>query len=139
MAQITVKQLEALRAIDNGKRLPDGDSLFGIARITSDAKSPISVDFQWRYKINGKRREIRIGTWPKFGLKEIRDKRDQLRAEVASGHDPIDRKTAEKLARQADQQEAIERQKLRLEEIAVSRARQTVRGLFVSADAKLTS
>lgn len=62
MALITVKALEALRDSDHGKRLPDGGSLFGMVRATPDIKNPVSVDFQWRYKLNGKTRQVRMGS-----------------------------------------------------------------------------
>ena len=62
MALITVEALEALRDSDHGKRLPDGGSLFGMVRATPDIKNPVSVDFQCWYKLNGKTRQVRMGS-----------------------------------------------------------------------------
>ena len=130
MALITTKTLEALRVTDHGKRLADGGSMFGTVRAAPDTKNPVSVDFQWRYKLNGKTRQLRVGTWPKLSLKEVRVERDKLRAEVTKGHDPIERKAADKLKIEIDKVEAHHHQLDLLEEIAEKQARLTVRGLF---------
>jgi integrase len=130
MALITTKALEALRGADDGKRLPDGGSMFGMVRATPDAKNHVSVDFQWRYKLNGKTRQVRIGSWPKMSLKALRDERDRLAVEVKSGTDPVQRKATEKLKIEVDQVEAHNKQLDRLEVIAQQQARLTVRQLF---------
>lgn len=130
MALITTKALEALRGTDDGRRLPDGGSMFGMVRATPDAKNPVSVDFQWRYKLNGKTRQVRIGSWPKMSLKALRDERDRLAVEVKSGTDPVQRKATEKLKIEVDQVEAHNKQLDRLEVIAQQQARLTVRQLF---------
>jgi hypothetical protein len=130
MALITTKTLEALRATDHGKRLADGGSMFGPVRATPDTKNQVSVDFQWRYKLNGKTRQLRVGSWPKLSLKGVRAERDKLRAEVTTGLDPIERKAADKLKIEIDKVEAHHHQLDRLEEIAEKQARLTVRGLF---------
>ena len=130
MALITVKTLEALRDSDHGKRMPDGGSMFGVVRATPDTKNPVSVDFQWRFKIKGKTGQMRIGSWPKVSLKAIRDARDLLAAEVKTGVNPIERKATEKLKIEVDAVEAHHHQLDRLDEIAEKQARLTVRGLF---------
>lgn len=130
MTLITTKALEALRSQDDGKRLPDGGSMFGTVRATPDAKNHVSVDFQWRYKFNGKTRQVRIGSWPKLSLKALRDERDRLAVEVKSGTDPVQRKATEKLKIEVDQVEAHNKQLDRLEVIAEQQARLTVRQLF---------
>jgi integrase len=130
MALITVKALEALRGFDHGKRLPDGGSMFGTVRATPDTKNPVSVDFQWRYKLGSKTRQVRIGSWPKLSLKAIRDERDRLAVEVKSGVDPVQRKATEKLRVEVDQVEAHTQQLDRLQLIAEKQARLTVRQLF---------
>jgi len=130
MALITVKALEALRGSDHGKRLPDGGSMFGMVRATPDTKNPVSVDFQWRYKLGGKTHQVRIGSWPKLSLKAIRDERDRLAVEVKSGIDPVQRKATEKLKIEVDQVEAHTQQLDRLQLIAEKQARLTVRQMF---------
>ena len=130
MVLITTKALEALRGTDHGKRVPDGGSMFGMVRATPETKSPVSVDFQWRYKLNSKTRQVRIGSWPKMSLKALRDERDRLAVEVKSGTDPVQRKATEKLKIEVDQVEAHNKQLDRLEVIAEQQARLTVRQLF---------
>ena len=132
MTIIKIKTLEALKPSDAGRKLADGGSMFGLVRTTKDPASPVSVDFQWRYKINGKLRQVRVGTWPMMTLKAIRDERDNLAAEKRKGLDPIERKAADKLRREADQAEAIHSQLDRLALNAERKARLTIKGLFAS-------
>lgn len=130
MASITLLALKALSDSDNGTRLPDGNSMFGTVRANKNDKIPVSVYFQWRYKINGKNRQIRIGAWPNLTLRELRDKRIQFAAEVKSGIDPIERKATKKLKLSADAIDAHSNELARHVRIAEQQARLTVRGLF---------
>lgn len=131
MTAITVKELQALTVADDGRRISMGESMYGTVRAGRGGE--VSVYVVWRYKLNGKPRQISIGTWKNKGgasLKAIRDKRDKFAAEVKSGINPIDRKAADKLRVQADQAEAIHQQIERLQQLAEKQARLTVRGLF---------
>ena len=131
MAVITVKQLEALTAADHGRRLSLGDSMYGTVRAGKDGS--LSVYVVWRYKLDGKVREARLGSWRAGGpisLKALRDERNRLSVTRQSGEDPLEQKAAAKLKAQADQIEAIQTQKDRLSELARQQARVTVRGLF---------
>lgn len=130
MAQLTVKQLEALTAGDAGRRLPDGESMWGEVRATRNPRVPVSVDFQWRFKLNGKARTLRVGNWPKLSLKSLRDARDRLAAEVKSGIDPVERKATERLRQQADAAQAKQDELARLAMLADRQARLSVRSLF---------
>lgn len=130
MATITQKQLEALKPSDQGKRLADGESLFGIVRATKNGPTAVSVDFEWRYSFGGKVRQMRIGSWPRTTLKALRTERDRIRAELKTGIDPLAKKEAERLKKQADQKEAQQVQINRLHELAAKDARITVRSLF---------
>jgi len=131
MAVITVKELQALGAADNGRRVSMGNSLYGTVRSGSDGV--VSVYTVWRYKVGGKVRQIPVGTWKDKGgqsLMALRDKRNELAAELKKGSDPIERKAADKLKLEVDKVEAHHHQLDRLEEIAKKQARLTVRGLF---------
>lgn len=130
MTSISVKYLESLKSDDAGKRLADGGSMFGTVRAKKDPLAPVSVDFQWRYKIGGNPHQIRIGTWPKTSLKAIRDERDRMAAEVKKGTDPIERKATEKLKAETDKVDAIQIQFERLEKFSEHQARLNVRALF---------
>lgn len=63
-------------------------------------------------------------------LKALRDERNALAAILKAGGDPIEVKAAERLMNQADQLQALQTQYDRLEEIADTQARLTVRSLF---------
>lgn len=142
MAVITVKELQALSAIDNGKRISLGESMYGTVRVGAD--NCISVYVVWRYMVGGKRREISIGTWKNKGdltLRALRDKRDILAAEVKSHVDPIEKRENAKIKRQADKEaailkaqadatEAVNEQQKRLASQAAQQGRMTVRQLF---------
>jgi integrase len=137
----TVTGLQALRADDHGKKVSLGDSMTGEVRAGRDG---ISVHVSWRYRINGKTREIAIGTWRAkdgMSLKALRDERDQLAADLQNGVDPIERKRADRLRVQADQVQAqaderarlariAEDERQRIEAAAIADRRMTVRALF---------
>jgi integrase len=135
MAELTTYKLESLKPTDHGKRLPDGGGMFGIIRASKSTPEALSVDFEWRYSLGGKVRQVRIGAWPKMSLKELRSKRDSLRGEVEKARkgeaaDPLAAKETKRLKKQADQIEAKQTQITRLQELAAKDARMTVRGLF---------
>lgn len=131
MAVITVKELQALSAADEGRRISMGNSLYGTVRV--GAAGAISIYVVWRFRSNGKVRQIAVGTWKDKGgltLQAIRAKRIELAAELKSGSDPIERKATDKLQVEVDKVEAYHVQLDRLEHIAEQQARLTVRGLF---------
>lgn len=130
MANITTKALEALRPSDHGKRLSDGERMFGIVRAVKNDPKAVSVDFEWRYNFNGKVRQVRIGSWPKLTLKALRDQRDSMKGQIKNGIDPLADKEAERLKRKANQIEAKQTQVNRLQELAAKDARMSVKGLF---------
>ena len=131
MAIMTVKQLEALTPNDDGKRLSLGDSMYGTVRAGRDGT--VSVYVVWRYKVQGRVREARLGSWRAGGsasLKALREQRHRLAVSRQAGEDPLEIKAVERLKVQADQIEAIQTQRDRLSELAMQQARVTVRGLF---------
>jgi integrase len=135
MAELTTYKLESLKPTDHGTRLPDGGGMFGITRASKSDPEAVSVDFEWRYSLGGKVRQVRIGAWPKMSLKELRSKRDALRGDVEKARkgeaaDPLAAKETKRLKKQADQIEAKQTQITRLQELAAKDARMTVRGLF---------
>lgn len=130
MAAITVQELKALTKDSDGKRLSLGGSMYGTVR--AGAKDGVSVHVVWRYKVGGKLRQVAVGTWRDDGtsLKALRDKRDQLAAQLKQGTDPIELKATERLRKQADAEEAKQTQITRLQELAAQDARMTVQALF---------
>jgi hypothetical protein len=130
MAKITTKALEALKPSNHGKRISDGDRMFGTVREVKNDPEAVSVDFEWRYNFGGKVRQVRIGAWPRMSLKSIRAERDSLKGKIKNGIDPLAEKEADRLKKLADQIEAKQTQIARLQALAAKEARMTVRGLF---------
>jgi integrase len=118
---LTELGLKAIKPAATGTTLSDGGNLYG--KVRAKAGGAVSVSFSYRYKQEGKQKEISCGTWPSVSLKNVRLARDQARALIEKGADPADRKKAEKLeTRLAD----AERITTALQLIA----RMTVRQLF---------
>lgn len=102
---ITVQTLEKLGPENHGERLRDKNGIIGEVRAGVNG---VSVYFSLRYKFEGKAKEKRLGTWPKKGLKEIRDEAKTLLGEIAQKLDPIEqgRIEAEAVALQTALKEA---------------------------------
>jgi integrase len=130
MAVITIKELQALNVADDGKRISMGESMYGLVRAGADG---IAVYVSWRYMVDGKRREVALGTWrdkSEISLKALRIKRDTLVAEVRKKVDPKHSRAVAKVKREADAAEAMTTQQARLAASAAAQARMTVRELF---------
>ncbi|MCF6217836.1 MAG: Arm DNA-binding domain-containing protein [Gammaproteobacteria bacterium] len=70
MGKLTVKELEALTPDDIGRKLFDGNGLYGRVRVQ---KTGLVVTFEYCFKLNGKERTTSSGKWPAKMLKKIRD------------------------------------------------------------------
>jgi integrase len=127
MPKLTVKALEALAAHDSGRRISDGESLYGVVRATIES---VSVLFRWRYRFNGQLKDFTCGTWPAASLATIRKNRDDAERLTSEGKDPAEEGRAQKLRRQAEQAEAIAREHARISAAEALRARMTVKQLF---------
>jgi integrase len=55
--------------------------------------------WRFKYRFNGKEKQLSFGTYPDVGLKEARNRRDEARKQVASGIDPSENRKAQKSAR----------------------------------------
>jgi integrase len=132
------KQLMASRGenrlTDTGLRrvkLTEGKTLVldggGLRALVTEAGGRRVARFVFRFRFNGSRIDMRLGTWPDKSLAEIRELRDKARARARAGSDP--RKAArEERAEEARQAEEEERKR------AEAEARLTVRGLFEKWD-----
>jgi integrase len=121
MSKLTQKALQALKAEDKNKVLREDGGLLGTVHAAANGK--ISVSFYWRYRFEGKTREIGCGTWPKSSMPSIRSEREALKRLLDDGKDPAIERKAAKL------QVKIERQS-QLAELEEQAARQTVKDLF---------
>ncbi len=80
----------------------------GKSRSKTDQKSDINglgvrvspkgkITYQVRYRFNGKAERIDIGTYPAKSLREARGKADDIKTDIAKGHDPKVIKHLEKM------------------------------------------
>ena len=119
MSNLTVKQLENLKAHDIGHTLFDGNGLYGKA---SNQRTGIVVSFEYRYSLNKRKRHAGCGKWPNRSLKEIRHARDCLKRQVENGIDPIDRRKIERMKQQVELAQAEQRHEDELARIEKERA-----------------
>lgn len=129
-APLTELDLKAKTAADAGVRVFDNGGLRGAVRIDRKGRTVVAFEYRFRSPSTGKNRAIACGIWPDATLKAIRKQRDEYRVAVDGGVDPLETKKAEKLAAQADQAEAINKEQERLNQIAAAQARITVSELF---------
>lgn len=85
MARITELGLKALSDGDVGRTLYDEAGLRGEVRLNGGA---VVVAFSFRYRFDGKVRELRCGSWPRSTLKQIRAARDAHSTQHQQGIDP---------------------------------------------------
>jgi len=86
---LTIKQLENLKPSDVGKKLPDGEGLFGLVRMGKDGT--FSVYFRYYFRHGGKQQAYTCGTWRKgLSLANIRKERDTAASILVMGKNPND-------------------------------------------------
>lgn len=116
--KITVKELEALAATDDGRTLREEGGLVGKVRAGVHG---VTVLFRYEYKLNGQKRDHRLGSWPKRSLADIRAERDQIRITARKGIDPTAAKKAERIRAQKAVEETIrQNERERIERLTVS-------------------
>jgi integrase len=122
MKKLTQRELEAVKPGQAGAILREEGNLLG--RVRAKADGAVSISFYYRYRFDGKSRDVACGTWPADSLAAIRARRDDARMKVADGMDPAVEK---KLLRHERQEEIA----LKLAEIELQRASNlTVQDLF---------
>nr|WP_256995996.1 site-specific integrase [Pseudomonas aeruginosa] len=95
---MTAKQLEALTSADDGKTLREDGGL--VAKVRAGVRG-ITVLFRYEFKLDGAKRDHRLGSWPKKSLAQIRAERDEVKATVTKGIDPTAARKAAKIEAQA--------------------------------------
>jgi integrase len=98
VAKLTAKQLEALTSADDGKTLREDGGL--VAKVRAGVKG-ITVLFRYEFKLDGTKRDHRLGSWPKKSLAQIRAERDSLKTTVTQGINPTIARKAAKIEAQA--------------------------------------
>lgn len=119
MAKLTEKELQAIRPNRKGEKVFDDGGLRGTVRVSK--AGGVSVFFAWRYKFDGRIKDIACGTWPGDSLSAIRRRRDDARRILNDGKDPATQRRIDALQTMAEQ-------KAKMAELV--RHRETVRGLF---------
>ena len=94
MPRLTAKFLEALSIEDDGKSVREDGGLVGKVRVGARG---ITVLFRFEFKLDGAKRDHRLGSWPKKSLAEIRAARDEMRTIAAKGIDPVAAKKATRI------------------------------------------
>jgi integrase len=112
-------------------RLTDGKALAldggGLRALVSEAGGRRVARFSFRFRLNGSRIDMRLGTWPDKSLAELREQRDKARESVRAGIDPRAAVREEKAAQTRRAAEECAKE-------AEANARLTVKGMFEKWD-----
>lgn len=101
---LTDIKARAAKPAEKVYRLYDGGGMY--------LEVPPSGNKRWRlkYRFNGKEKRLSLGVYPNVGLKEAREKRDELRRLIAEGIDPAAQRCPQKVAPTADSFEMVARE-----------------------------
>jgi hypothetical protein len=75
---------------DKPQRLMDGDGLYLLIQPTG------ARWWRLRYYVAGKERLMSLGTYPEVTLKQARERRHDIRSQVANGEDPSEKRKVAK-------------------------------------------
>lgn len=106
MAKLTQKYLESIRTEQHGESIRDDGNLSGQVRANKTGR--VSVSFTYRYRWDGKTREISCGTWPKETLAAVRKRRDDAKSRIQEGIDPGLARKVQRLKLQSEESKVIE-------------------------------
>lgn len=104
MPKLTQRGLEAITSAKVGTIVREDGNLFGRVRTKSDGG--ISISFYYRFRFDGKLKDMSCGAWPSDSLASIRSVRDAARDKVAQGINPAVEK---KLVRHEMQEEVAQK------------------------------
>jgi integrase len=101
-SRLTDAALGRRKLVDGEKvLLVDGGGLRFTLSLTRQGRAARCV---YRFQINGRRRDLYLGTWPSLSLADLRRKRDEARHHVKRGMDPQEAFAAERREREAAEQ-----------------------------------
>ncbi len=106
LSPLTIKSMAAT-AKKEGKanKAPDGGGLYFVA------EPERSSWWRFDYRVDGKQKTLSLGLYPEITLPGARDRRAELRAQVANGIDPSQQRKAERISQSgADSFEPIARE-----------------------------
>jgi len=79
VAKLTAKQLEALTAADDGKTLREDGGL--VAKVRAGIRG-VTVLFRYEFKLDGVKRDHRLGSWLRFAPIVMRLERRPQKASI---------------------------------------------------------
>jgi integrase len=83
--KLTDTGLKRVRLVEGKALVQDGGGLRGVV---TETRSGRAAHFVYRLRMDGARVDMRLGTWPKKSLAELRELRDKARELVNAGQDP---------------------------------------------------
>ena len=89
---LTTVQIRALKPAARPYKVPDGDGLFLLVQPSG------SLLWRFRYKVFGTERKLSLGSFPDVPLQQARRQRDDARAELEEGIDPVEEKRQRRIA-----------------------------------------
>lgn len=99
---LTDTQIKKTKATDKLQKMSDGGGL-QLHVATTGGKL-----WRWAYRFDGKQKTLALGVYPAVSLAQAREARDTARKLLAAGTDPMERKKANKLARQSASEHSFE-------------------------------
>jgi len=88
---LTTVQIRALKPSARPFKVPDTDGLFLIVQPSG------MLLWRFRYKVLGHERKLSLGSFPDVSLQQARRKRDEARAQLVDGIDPVEEKRQRRL------------------------------------------
>lgn len=104
MPKLTQRGLEAITSPQAGTVVREDGNLFG--RVRASADGGIAIWFYYRFRFDGKLKDLSCGAWPADSLASIRSIRDAARDKVSAGINPAIEKM---LVRHEMQEEVAQR------------------------------
>jgi integrase len=89
---LTTVQIRALKPTVRPFKVPDADGLFLIVQPSG------ALLWRFRYKVLGHERKLSLGSFPDLSLQQARKKRDEARAQLVDGIDPVEEKRQRRIA-----------------------------------------
>ncbi|MEM1381991.1 MAG: Arm DNA-binding domain-containing protein [Pseudomonadota bacterium] len=93
---LTDRKIRNAKAAERPQKLSDGGGLYLLVQPTG------SRLWRLKYRFQGKEKTLSIGAYPAVGLKAARDVRDEAKAVLAAGDDPMVAKKHARAVAQAD-------------------------------------
>ena len=89
---LTTVQIRSLKPAARPFKVPDVDGLFLIVQPSG------ALLWRFRYKVLGHERKLSLGSFPELSLQQARKKRDEARAQLVDGIDPVEEKRQRRIA-----------------------------------------